>query len=75
MLSLEGLPGSVLPDGGWSETQAGAPGVWLKHAEGGKVVAELCPPRGALTSILRVAGSIVQDPHLTQMRLDNPSPL
>jgi hypothetical protein len=75
VLSLEGLPGSVLPDGSWSETQSGAPGVWLKHAEGGKVLAKLCPPSGALTSILRVASSIVPDPHLAQMRLDNPSPL
>lgn len=72
VLSLEGRPGSVLPDGSWSEDRKGVPGVWQKDVVEGKLQTQLVASSGALTSLLRVADDIAQDPHLQLCRDSNP---
>mmetsp|Transcript_25580 Transcript_25580/g.41983 ORF Transcript_25580/g.41983 Transcript_25580/m.41983 type:complete len:461 (+) Transcript_25580:117-1499(+) len=55
------------------EDGSGDPGVWIKQAVNGKVVSRVCPPRGQLKDILRVASTIVEDEEATrQCRMANP---
>ena len=48
------------------------PGVWQKDVVNGKVKTRLVPQRGNLTSLLKQADKIVEDPNLEQAKLDNP---
>lgn len=61
-LLVDEKEGSVLPNGEFSPTRQGEPGIWIKtivnidnNNAGGKVVVQsrLCPPRGKLSDLLR----------------------
>jgi dipeptidase E len=72
VLSLPGRPGSVLPDGSWSISRDGVPGVWQKDVIDGKLETSLIANRGPLAALVRVADDISQDPRLEECRLNNP---
>lgn len=77
ILSLPGRPGSVLPDGSFSEDRQGKPGVWTKkvQADGGTIVTQLVPFEGGQLIDL-VASTpledIVEDTRLAAIRAENP---
>ena len=72
VLSLQGRPGSVMPDGSWSISREGVPGVWQKDVVNGNLETQLVASTGTLASLFKVADDITQDTHLEQCRLDNP---
>lgn len=71
-------PGSVLEDGTFSETQGGAPGVWIKDVieSTGVIDTRLAPPSGKLYDLIRDprGGKITPDPRLAKAREENPQP-
>ena len=74
ILSLEGKPGTALPDRDAPDfTGAGAPWIWLKRVEGDAVVATRLEPRGRLADALTPATAIVEDPRVEAARAANPS--
>jgi len=71
-LSVEGKPGSVLPDHTFSPDQKGRPGIWLKKVEGTSVERRLCPEEGNIAELLRHPHAIQPDPRVHQCRRQNP---
>eukprot|EP00756_Hemistasia_phaeocysticola_P043664 Hpha_TRINITY_DN17242_c0_g1::TRINITY_DN17242_c0_g1_i1::g.17903::m.17903 len=72
VLSLEGMPGSVLPDGSFSPERKGAPGVWRKRVEDGEVKRERVAEKGAVQDLLEEPRAITPDPRLDGARAENP---
>jgi dipeptidase E len=73
VVSLEDKEGTLSDDGEFVDDGSGVPGVWIKEAVDGKVVARVCPPEGKLTDILRVATNIQEDHQAARRcRLGNP---
>lgn len=71
----EGLVGSVLPDGTFSEERIGRPGVWIKEVvnNGTMVSARLCPEEGKLSDLLKLPVHIEQSTrHLKLAEKSNP---
>ena len=77
VVSLEDKEGTLWMEDGedaeFVDDGSGVPGVWIKEAVDGKVVATVCPPEGKLSDILKVATDIQED-HKTarRLRLENP---
>jgi dipeptidase E len=72
VLSLQGKPGSVLPNGTFSHEQKGKPGVWLKEVRDGRVHTTLCPTAGKIEDLLRTPAEILSDPRVELCRQANP---
>jgi len=72
VLSLDGKPGSVLPDQTFSPDQKGRPGVWLKHVKGTGVERRLCPEQGNIVDLLWHPHGIQPDARVDTCRLQNP---
>ena len=74
VLSLEGKPGTALPDRDAPDfTGTGAPWIWLKRVVGDAVVAMRLAPRGRLADALTPATAIFEDPRVEAARAANPS--
>ena len=65
-------PGSVSADGTFVSDGSGSPGVWLKEVTNGEVQSTLLPRSGLVSSLLRPAKEIIQDPRVSELRLANP---
>lgn len=77
ILSLTGRPGSVLPDGTFSEDRQGKPGVWTKRvqADDNTIVTQLVPFEGGQVAdlvALTPQEDIVEDARLDAIRIENP---
>jgi dipeptidase E len=73
VFSIPGMPGSVGADGTFVSDGTGRPGVWLKEAQAGVVKSTLLPQAGSVSSLLRVAQHIVEDPRIPALRRENPA--
>ena len=78
VLSLEGKPGSVPPEGGeeYLSDGSGTPGIWIKQVVDGKIQQRPCPPKGFLADLLRkCTGKMINDKEALRIcRRDNPPP-
>jgi hypothetical protein len=67
---MQTVPARAVRDG------SGRPGVWVKQAVQGAVVAKLAPSSGALDDLLKPAlGAVSGDPRVEQVRALNPGTL
>ena len=75
VVSLEDKEGSVLPNGEFSPTRQGKPGIWIKrvNAQTGQVESKLCPPSGKLSDLLQHAAEIIPDARVEECRTSNPA--
>jgi dipeptidase E len=74
VVSVPGKEGSVLPNGTFSSTREGVPGIWIKVVnEQGEVESQLCPQQGKLSELLRHPSEITPDPRLELCRTANPA--
>ena len=75
VLYPEGLEGSLMPDGSFSEDRLGKPCVWVKEVSDDEktVIRTLCPDHGKLSDLLTIPEHIFQSiRHMKLAARENP---
>eukprot|EP00804_Cyclotella_cryptica_P004500 CCRYP_017637-RA/>CCRYP_017637-RA protein AED:0.09 eAED:0.09 QI:248/1/1/1/0.75/0.6/5/471/377 len=75
VLYPDGLEGSLMPNGSFSEDRLGKPCVWVKEVsdDGKSVIRTLCPDNGKLSDLLRIPEQIFQSiRHMKLAAKENP---